>query len=60
MIGDFRAGLDRLVIGGYGTTNDSVFNNRTVTAGSTMLTLGDGTRVVLTGVTNLDRNSISS
>lgn len=58
-IGDFHVGSDRLVISGYGTSTDSVFNSKTVSAGSTMLTLGDGTKVVLTGVTNLDRNSLS-
>ena len=58
-IGDFHVGSDRLVISGYGTSNDSVFNNRTVSGSSTMLVLGDGTKVVLTAVTNLDRGSLS-
>jgi Ca2+-binding RTX toxin-like protein len=58
-IGDFHVGTDRLVISGYGTSTDSVYNNRTVASGSTMLTLGDGTKVVLTGVTNLDRASLT-
>ena len=58
-IGDFHVGADRLVISGYGSSTDSVFNNKTVSSGSTMLTLGDGTKVVLTGVTNLDRGSLT-
>lgn len=58
-IGDFQVGQDRLIISGYGTSTDDVYNNKTVSAGSTILTLGDGTKVVLTGITNLDRGSLT-
>ena len=52
LIADFTVGTDRLALVGYGTNVSSVLATAVTSGGSTSLTLGDGTRVTLTGITS--------
>lgn len=51
VVTDFRAGVDHLSLQGYAV--GAALSRATVSGGATALTLGDGTRVTLQGVTRL-------
>ena len=56
VIGDFTVGTDALVVAGYGTTASALVANQQNSNGSTTITLPDGTRIVLSGVSSVGTN----
>ena len=54
-IADFSFGAgDRLTVQGFGMTNQQLAQSATVSGGDTIITLPDGTRIILAGVTNVN------
>jgi Ca2+-binding RTX toxin-like protein len=57
VIGDFNVTKDHLGFLGYGSASQ-ILANSTVVGGSTVISLTDGTKITLVGITNLTTNSI--
>ncbi|MBP2295975.1 beta strand repeat-containing protein [Azospirillum rugosum] len=59
IIGDFTAGSDLIAVQGYGLTAAQVAAKVTVTGGSSVIALSDGTQITVAGVTNLTASNFA-
>jgi serralysin len=57
VIGDFNAATDHLGFLGYGSASQ-ILANSTVVSGNTQISLTDGTKITLIGITNLNPNNV--
>jgi Ca2+-binding RTX toxin-like protein len=57
VIGDFNTATDHLGFLGYGTASQ-ILSNATVVGGSTIISLSDGTKITLVGITKLTAGNI--
>ncbi|MCW2240794.1 glutamate dehydrogenase/leucine dehydrogenase, partial [Azospirillum canadense] len=59
VIGDFKSGTDLIAVQGYGLTAAQAAAKVTVSGGSSVISLSDGTQITVAGVTNLTSSNFA-